>query len=377
MCLTITLIPVGIIGGFQGFELAVTVLGLIFLVTLVVSMIMAYLITLPIQNLTKNIDEISRGNLDVELEKSEIFEINNLTKSLNRVMASLKLAINKVGVKRGEIFEETLREKSTMESRYDSLMKILDGWVWEIDNNGFIQSSSDKIVKILGLQQSEIIGRKIFDFMKSEGTIKFKEVIKENIIESSKPLDEPILLDIPMLHKNGVTIPGKCSCIPFYDESGDFRGFRGVLRINSTNNSNSDTLIIPDRKTVSGPTPDQQLQEPIPGVSAEIEKQEEEQEYQLILDEKGRIVECAEPLAEMLGYKQEEILSMGLSEIDKFAGKNNEPEILNKIRQQGELHIKSIFRKKDNSSLLVNESFRYLTDQHQFICSVKRDFQLR
>jgi PAS domain S-box-containing protein len=249
--------------------------------------------------------------------------------------------------------------------------------VSEIDNNGFIQSSSDKIVKMLGLQQSEIIGRKIFDFMKSEGTIKFKEVIKENIIESSKPLDEPILLDIPMLHKNGVTIPGKCSCIPFYDESGDFRGFRGVLRINSTNNSNSDTLIIPDRKTVSGPTPDQQLQEPIPGVSAEIEKQEEEQEYQLILDEKGRIVECAEPLAEMLGYKQEEILSMGLSEIDKFAGKNNEPEILNKIRQQGELHIKSIFRKKDNSSLLVNESFRYLTDQHQFICSVKRDFQLR
>ena len=111
MCLTISMIPVGIIGGFVNFEIATAFLGLIVFVTFVVALVMAYFISRPLEKLTKNINEISKGNLDVELEKSEIYEINNLTESLNRVMTSLKLAIQKVGVKKGEIFEETLKAK--------------------------------------------------------------------------------------------------------------------------------------------------------------------------------------------------------------------------------------------------------------------------
>jgi len=101
------MIPVGIIGGFVDFQVATAFLGLILVSTFVVAFVMTYFISRPLEKLTKNIDEISKGNLDVELEKSEISEINNLTESLNRVMTSLKLAIQKVGVKKGEIFEET------------------------------------------------------------------------------------------------------------------------------------------------------------------------------------------------------------------------------------------------------------------------------
>ncbi|MCK5112669.1 MAG: HAMP domain-containing protein, partial [Thermoplasmatales archaeon] len=98
MCLAISMIPVAIIGGFQGFEIATAFLGFIIVVTFFVSLIMSYFISRPLEKLTKNINEISKGNLDVKMEKSEIFEINNLTTSLNRVMTSLKLAIHKVGV---------------------------------------------------------------------------------------------------------------------------------------------------------------------------------------------------------------------------------------------------------------------------------------
>ncbi|MCK4415735.1 MAG: HAMP domain-containing protein [Thermoplasmatales archaeon] len=140
MCLAISMIPVAIIGGFQGFQIATAFLGIIIVVTFFVSLFISYFITLPLEKLTKNIDEISKGNLDVKMEKSEIFEINNLTDSLNRVMTSLKLAIHKVGVKKGEIFEETVKEKQEMKSKYETVLKIIDEWVWEVDEKGIYNS---------------------------------------------------------------------------------------------------------------------------------------------------------------------------------------------------------------------------------------------
>ena len=113
MCLAISLIPIGIIGGFEGFQTTSAFLGLIIVVTFFVSVFISYFVTHPLELLTENIDEISKGNLDVKLEKSEIYEINKLTDSLNRVLTSLKLAITKVGVKKGEIFEAPQPIKST------------------------------------------------------------------------------------------------------------------------------------------------------------------------------------------------------------------------------------------------------------------------
>ena len=101
MCLGMAVIPIGLIGIIQGFRSeSVFLIGIIFIITYTVSFVVAYFITKPIEKLTKNIDKISKGKLDVTLENSEIYEINNLTVSLDRVMASLKLAIRKVGVKK-------------------------------------------------------------------------------------------------------------------------------------------------------------------------------------------------------------------------------------------------------------------------------------
>ena len=111
MCLAISLIPIAMISGLQGFQIASAFLGLVLIVTFTVGYAISYFITKPLVTLTKNIDEISKGNLDVELERSEIYEINNLTASLNRVMTSLKLAIHKVGLKKEDIFEEVVKAK--------------------------------------------------------------------------------------------------------------------------------------------------------------------------------------------------------------------------------------------------------------------------
>ncbi len=51
-------------------------------------------ISKPLNKLTKTVDEVSKGNFDVEVEKSGIVdEINTLADSLNRVMKTMKLAV--------------------------------------------------------------------------------------------------------------------------------------------------------------------------------------------------------------------------------------------------------------------------------------------
>jgi PAS domain S-box-containing protein len=115
MCLAVSSIPIGIIGGIEGFKsTSLILIGLIFLVTFFVSLTISYIITRPLEKITDNIDEISKGKLDVTLEPSEIYEINDLTESLNRILASLKLAIHKVGIKKDEIFEEEIKEKKPL-----------------------------------------------------------------------------------------------------------------------------------------------------------------------------------------------------------------------------------------------------------------------
>jgi len=123
MCLVISLIPIAMIIGLQGLEIVTLFLGLILFITLIVAFVISYFISRPLVKLTKNIDEISKGNLEVELEKSEIYEINNLTNSLDRVMASLKLAINKVGVRKEEIFQDAVKAKEEAEAKYEILLK--------------------------------------------------------------------------------------------------------------------------------------------------------------------------------------------------------------------------------------------------------------
>ena len=69
MSLTISLIPIALIGGFQGFEIATVSLAIIVGVILIVSFMMSSLITRPIKKLTKNIEIIAKEILMSVLKK--------------------------------------------------------------------------------------------------------------------------------------------------------------------------------------------------------------------------------------------------------------------------------------------------------------------
>jgi PAS domain S-box-containing protein len=377
MSLSISLIPIGIIGGFNGFEIVTVSLGLILIVSLIVSFFMAYFITRPIQKLMKKINEISRGNLDISLEKSEIYEINNLINSLKRVMVSLKLAIRKVGIMKEDIFKETLKEKDAAESRYTSLLKVVDGWIWEIDNNGVWQFSSEKITDILGYQPSEIVGKNIYNFLETKDKNKLKKIFKQHIIKSSENENFPVTIDLSFQHKGGNNVSLHSSIVPFYDESFDFLGFRGMNRIindvyqektdliEKTTPLKNEELIIPvEKEDISGSASKNIL------VSS---MGDNKYDYCFLFDKDTNIVECSEDMPQKLGYDKSEILSLTLDELDCFEKKESIKKKLNSIKDSGKLNFKTMYKKKNNSTILVNETICYLKDKDLFECSVNEE----
>ena len=225
MSLAISLIPVGIIGGFQGLQSATAFIGLIFVVTFFVSAIISYFITRPIETLTANIDEISKGNLDVQIERSEIHEINNLSQSLNRVLTSLKLAIHKVGVKKGEIFEETIKAKEQAEKKYTSLLKNLESMVWEINEKGICTFASQKITPLLGYTQEEITGITFTDLVAPQDAKQLKNILMD--LNKGK-ITESLTTYLTWQHKNGQYIHTKTTFHPIFDDNGNFLGIRGI-----------------------------------------------------------------------------------------------------------------------------------------------------
>jgi PAS domain S-box-containing protein len=196
MCIAVSMIPIGIIGGINGFQsTSIVLIALIILVTFVVSIFISYFITQSIEKLTDNIDAISKGELDVQLESSEIYEINNLTKSLNRIMASLKLAVVKVGVKKDEIFENNVDNTKVFEKG-----EINKTWnernidpVFTFDENANVVDCNENMYNMLGYTKGEMLGLNISDFdaletkediikkiekIKSQGPISFKTIHK-------------------------------------------------------------------------------------------------------------------------------------------------------------------------------------------------------
>jgi len=76
----------------------------------------------PLVGLTDNVNQITKGKLDIQLEGSNINEIKGLTDSLNRVLASLKLAILRTGVGKGQLgLGKAVEEKHEAEERYKVL----------------------------------------------------------------------------------------------------------------------------------------------------------------------------------------------------------------------------------------------------------------
>ena len=383
MCLAISFIPIGIISGIEGFKSeSVMLIGLIFCVTFIVSYIISLFITRPIEKLTHNIDQISKGKLDVNLNYSELQEINKLTDSLNRVMASLKLAVHKVGVKKGEIFEDAVKAKEIFEKKQKDLLDSINGWAWEINDKGVFSFCSNNVSSYLGYTPEELKGKNLFDFVSEEYIKQTKHIFNEAVKTKTS------IRNLRYLNKtkNGKKLFTQTNGMPYYDETGKLIGFRGVnaditneqdqeLQIKMLNQQIQD-LKLHTNKLLNNNVKSKKTIKP----SIEITKQkwsENDFDSVFLFDEKANIVECNENLYKSLGYSKSEILSLKIFDIDALETQKDIESKIKEVKKNGMVTFKTIYKKKDGTALLVHENMQYLEDRKMFKAIAREDSSLR
>lgn len=90
--------------------------------SLILGFVFSKFITKPINDLTNKVKLITTGDLNIKLGKSSIKDVNNLINSLNRILASLKLAILRVNISKEEIgLGEVIKAKKEIEEKYKLL----------------------------------------------------------------------------------------------------------------------------------------------------------------------------------------------------------------------------------------------------------------
>jgi PAS domain S-box-containing protein len=97
-------------------------------------------------------------------------------------------------------------------------------WVWEIDENGVYTYSSHTATDLFGIPQEEVIGKTPFDFMPEDEAKVVAERLSGIIASGSLIKD----LENWNINKDGKMICLLTNGIPFFDEEGRLKGYRGV-----------------------------------------------------------------------------------------------------------------------------------------------------
>ncbi|MBU0615478.1 MAG: PAS domain S-box protein [Nanoarchaeota archaeon] len=137
--------------------LAITSLGIL---------IISRSIAMPINELTDEVDRITKGEIDLHLKPSTIHEIDSLKDSLSRILSSLKLALLKTGVSKEELgltTEEALKEKKEAESKAQQYLDIAAVIILALDKEGNIKLLNKSGYSLLGYKPGELLGKNWFD----------------------------------------------------------------------------------------------------------------------------------------------------------------------------------------------------------------------
>jgi len=119
--------------------------------------------------------------------------------------------------------EATLRES---EKRFKDVSFSMADWIWEVDENGLYTYCSEKVQKVLGYSKNEIIGKTPFDLMPPEEAEKIAQIFKE-IFEKKKQIRD---LENWNFSKDGKRICLLTNGVPFFDDQGILKGYRGFNR---------------------------------------------------------------------------------------------------------------------------------------------------
>ena len=112
------------------------------------------------------------------------------------------------------------------EQRFRSLVEAIPDWIWETDASGRYTYASPKVKDLLGFEPSEILGKRPRDFMQPSDANEFG-VQMMSFASRGEPFSG---FQNRHVTKDGRTVVLETSGVPVFDDSGQFRGYRGIDR---------------------------------------------------------------------------------------------------------------------------------------------------
>jgi len=114
--------------------------------------------------------------------------------------------------------------KKKTEKRFKELIESTNTWVWEVNTQGVYTYSSHQIKDLLGYEVKEVLGKTPFDFMEQSESQK----IKEEFMKIVSKQDKIVELNNIAIHKDGHKVWILTNGAPFFNEEGEFLGYRGM-----------------------------------------------------------------------------------------------------------------------------------------------------
>ena len=93
-----------------------------------------------------------------------------------------------------------------------------------------------------------------------------------------------------------------------------------------------------------------------------------------IFDENANILDCNDNMLKRLGYTKSEILSLNLIDIDALDSKKDIINKINRIKKEGKISLKTMYKRKNGSAIFVYENLQYNRDKNQFKGIAREDF---
>ena len=121
-------------------------------------------------------------------------------------------------------FERTLGALQEKEELYRNLIDSSHDMIWEVNVESRFTYTNPLLQNILGYTPDEVFGKTLFDLMPEPDASQFREFFAEACLKRT----QFHRMEINCKHKDGRNVVMETSGVPFFDNKGNFLGYRGI-----------------------------------------------------------------------------------------------------------------------------------------------------
>ncbi len=301
-------------------------------------------------------DELRRSQLELQAARDKYSELEHnveeRTKSLLIVNQKLE---NEIGERKDA--EESLRAN---EQKYRLLAENVADNIWIVDANTLeFTFCSPSIERILGYSDKETIAQPFYHFLGSDSTEVAMSILRDELKKEDKKEISPSrarTFEIEQTHKNGSKVWTEITATFLRDKNGKPREILGVTR-DISERKKADENVRLFRNLVN-----------------------QSNDSIFVIDpQTNRFLDCNNKACDSLGYEKEELLKLGVLDIETMIpdGFNWEKRV-EELRQEKNMVFDGFHKRKDGTRFPVEINTKIIEEEEkEYLVAVARDIEVR